>query len=63
MRRRQLERPGTAARTSAIEVTRTTARLRLRLDSHQTANTSGRTSSSSNAQGVEKDIRPPGPNG
>src|SRR5205085_2320595 len=57
MRRRQRERPGTAVRTSAIEVTRTAARLRLRLLSHQTANTSGMTRSASSAHGHEKDIQ------
>ena len=43
-----------AVRTSAIEVTRTTARLRLRRVSHQTANTSGMTRSASSAHGQEK---------
>ena len=57
MRRRQRERPGTAVRTSAIEVTRTAARLRLRRVSHQAANTSGMTRSASSAHGQEKDIQ------
>jgi len=54
-RRRQRDRPGAASLTSAIEVTRTVARLRLRLMSHQAANTSGRTSSAKSAHGQEND--------
>ena len=44
-------------RTSAIEVTRTAARLRRRRVSHQAANTSGMTRSASSAHGQEKDIQ------
>lgn len=57
MRRRQRERPGSAARTSAIEVTRTAARRRRCRVSHQVANTSGITRSASSAQGQEKVIQ------
>src|ERR1700746_1458853 len=57
VRRRQRERAGIAVRTSAIEVTRTTARLRLRRISHQAASTSGMTRSASSAHGQEKDIQ------
>jgi hypothetical protein len=53
IRRRQRDRPGTAILTSAIEVTRTVARLRLRRASHQTASTSGRISSARSAHGQE----------
>ena len=53
MRRRQRDPPDTTLLTSAIEVTRTAARRRLRLVSHQAANTSGRTSSASSAHGQE----------
>ena len=45
------------SRTSAIEVTRTTARRRRRRVHHQTANTSGMTRRASSAHGQEKDIQ------
>src|SRR5215831_8024262 len=56
MRLLQRVRPGTAARTSAIEVTRTAARLRRRSIHHQIPNTSGITSRASRAHGQENDI-------
>src|SRR5262249_14462433 len=56
MRLLQRVRPGTAARTSAIEVTRTAARLRRRSIHHQIPNTSGMTSRASRAHGQENDI-------
>src|SRR6185437_9055850 len=52
-RRRQRDPPDTTLLTSAIEVTRTAARRRLRRVSHQAANTSGRTRSASSAHGQE----------
>ena len=57
IRRRQRDRPGTAILTSAIEVTRTVARLRLRRASHQAARTSGRISSARSAHGQENDTQ------
>ena len=57
MRRRQRERPGTAVRTSAIDVTRTTECLRLRRVSHQAPETSGMTRSASSAHGQENDTQ------
>ena len=56
-RRRHRDWPGTAILTSAIEVTRTAARLRLRRVSHQAANSSGRMRNASSAHGQEKDIQ------
>src|SRR5215468_1457290 len=56
MRLLQRERPGTAARTSAIEVTLIAWRLRRRRIHHQIANTSGMTRRASSAHGQENDI-------
>ena len=56
-RRRQRDRPGKAAATSAIEVTRTVARLRIRRASHQAASSRGRMSSARSAHGQESDIQ------
>jgi hypothetical protein len=57
MRRRQRDRPPAAARTSAMDVTRTAARLRPRRASHQAAAISGSTASVSSAHGQEKNIQ------
>src|SRR5215470_10105254 len=56
MRLLQRERPGAAARTSAIEVTLIAWRLRRRRIHHQIANTSGMTRRASSAHGQENDI-------
>src|SRR6185437_1745169 len=56
MRLLQRVRPATAARTSAIEVTRIAARLRRRRIHHQIANTSGMARRASRAHGQENDI-------
>ena len=57
MSRRQRLRPGRAARTSAIEVTRTASRRRRRRVHHQAAITSGTARRASNAHGQDSDIQ------
>ena len=61
MRRCQRPRPGSAARTSAAEVTRTAARRRRRRDHQATPRTSGMASSADRAHGQANDIRPASP--
>src|SRR5256714_4779486 len=54
---RQRLRPGRAARTSAIEVTRTAPRRRGRRVHHQAGTTSGRARRASRANGQDSDIQ------
>jgi hypothetical protein len=60
-RRLQRVLPGSAARTSAAEVTRTAARRRRRRDHQATPRTSGTASSANSADGHANDIRPASP--
>ena len=57
IRLHQRLRLGTAARTSAIELTRTATRLRRCRVHHQIANTNGMMSSASSAHGQENDTQ------
>src|SRR5690349_1535997 len=57
MSRRQRVRPGRAARTSAIEVTRTAPRRRRRRVHHQAAITRGMARRASRAHGQDSDIQ------